>query len=148
MYLKFKTYQTVKLKKYLKNNTIILSFNAANFNKTQWFFIKQILKKLELNSYKPLNKTTIKVFKKCTLKNFNFNITGLNVYINSKYVLNLILIKKTFEFSFTFIYLKLNNKIYSNSQLNGLVNLSYKKTMFKLYKLLDKKLKTIIIVVN
>ena len=148
MYFKIKTYQTVKLKQYLKNNTIFLSFNAANFNKAQWFLIQQTLKNLELNFYKPLNKTTIKVFKKCILKNFNFSITGLNVYIDFKHVLNLILIKKAFNFSFTLICLKLNNRIYPSSQLNGLVDLSYKKIMFKLYKLFDKKLKIIVIIIN
>jgi len=49
---------------------------------------------------------------------------------------------KSLKLSFSLVSVKLNNKVYSVSQLNGLNELSYKKNVFKLHKVLDRQLKT------
>ena len=51
-------------------------------------------------------------------------------------------IKKDLKPSFKLISVKLNNKVYSESQLKGLNDFSYKKNVLNLYSSLDQHLKT------
>ena len=147
----FKTYQIVKLKKYLKKNGLFFLFHSAKLNLTKWALTEQNLKKLKLSYYKPLNKTTVKTFKNSIYKNFSFNIAGFIVFINSSYKtteLNLSSIIKILKPSFTLVSIKLNNKLYSTAQIKGLNDLSYNKSVFNLYKVLDKQLKTSYVLTN
>ena len=147
----FKTYQIVKLKKYLKKNGLFFLFHSAKLNLTKWTLTEQNLKKLKLSYYKPLNKTTVKTFKNSIYKNFSFNIAGFIVFINSSYKtteLNLSSIIKILKPSFTLVSIKLNNKLYSTAQIKGLNDLSYNKSVFNLYKVLDKQLKTSYVLTN
>lgn len=151
MDFKFKAYQRIKLKKYFKNNSLFLLFHSVKLNLTKWMSVEQNLKKLELNFYKPLNKTTAKTFKSSIYKTFSSNIVGFILFINpsSKRIeVNLSSILKTLKSSFTLVSIKLNNKIYSIAQIKGLNDLSYKKSAFNLYKVLDKQLKTSYILTN
>nr|YP_009495565.1 ORF156 [Nitzschia sp. (in: diatoms)]AWQ64295.1 ORF156 [Nitzschia sp. (in: diatoms)] len=146
----FKTYQIVKLKKYFKTNNLFFLFHSAKLNLTKWSLIEQNLKKLKLNYYKPLNKTTVKTFKSSIYKNFDSNIVGFILFISPNYKtmeLNLQSLIKSLK-SFSFVSIKLNNKIYSVSQLKGLNDLSYKKSAFNFYKVLDKQLKTSYVLTN
>ena len=141
----FKTYQVIKLKKYFKKNGLFFLFNAAKLDLTKWVLTEQNLKKLKLNYYKPLNKTTVKTFKKSIYKNFGSNIAGFLLLINSNcktIELNLSSIMKVLKSSFTLVSVKLNNKIYSTSQLKGLNEFSYIKSVSNLHRELDKQLKT------
>jgi hypothetical protein len=147
----FKTYQIVKLKKYFKNNGLFFLFHSTKSNLTKWTITEQNLKKLKLNYYKPLNKTTVKTLKGSIYKNFSSNITGFILFINSRYKttsLNLPSIIKALKPSFTLVSLKINNKIYSTSQLKGVNDLSYNKSFFTLYKVLDKQLKMSYVLTN
>nr|QXV92930.1 putative protein orf157 [Nitzschia anatoliensis] len=147
----FKTYQVVKLKKYFKNNSLFLLFHSNKLNITKWTLTEQNLKKLKLSYYKPLNKTIKKTLKNSIYKNFDSNVVGFILFINSQYkttLLNLPFITKNLKPSFILISLKLNNKIYSTAQIKGLNELSYKKNMFTFYKVLDKQLKTSYVLTN
>jgi hypothetical protein len=147
----FKTYQIVKLKKYFKKNGLFFLFHSAKLNLTKWTLTEQNLKKLKLSYYKPLNKTTVKTFKSSIYKNFSSNIAGFILFINSSYKtteLNLASILKVLKPSFTLVSIKLNNKIYSTAQIKGLSDLSYDKSIFNLYKVLDKQLKTSYVLTN
>jgi hypothetical protein len=147
----FKTYQIVKLKKYFKKNGLFFLFHSAKLNLTKWTLTEQNLKKLKLSYYKPLNKTTVKTFKSSIYKNFSSNIAGFILFINSSYKtteLNLASILKVLKPSFTLVSIKLNNKVYSTSQIKGLNDLSYDKSIFNLYKVLDKQLKTSYVLTN
>lgn len=147
----FKTYQIVKLKKYFKKNGLFFLFHSAKLNLTRWTLTEQNLKKLKLSYYKPLNKTTVKTFKSSIYKNFSSNIAGFILFINSSYKtteLNLASIMKVLKPSFTLVSIKLNNKVYSTAQIKGLNDLSYNKSVFSLYKVLDKQLKTSYILTN
>ena len=151
MDFKFKAYQRIKLKKYFKNNSFFLLFHSAKLNLTKWMLVEQNLKKLELNFYKPLNKTTAKTLKSSIYKTFSSNIVGFILFINpssKRMEVNLSSIIKTLKSSFTLVSIKLNNKIYSIVQIKGLNDLSYKKSAFSLYKVLDKQLKTSYILTN
>lgn len=147
----FKDYQIAKLKKYFKNNDFFFLFHSAKLNLARWTNTEQNLKKLKLNYYKPLNKVTVKIFKNSIYKNFSSSIGGFVLFINSNYKtieLNLQSIVKNLEPSFALISVKLNNKIYSTSQLKGMKDLSYKKNVLNLHKVLDKHLKTSYILTN
>lgn len=147
----FKTYQIVKLKEYFKNQSLFFLFHSAKLNLTRWTSTEQNLKKLKLSYYKPLNKTTVKTFKNSIYKNFSSNIAGFILFINSnskKIELNLPTIVKNLKPSFTLVAIKLNNKVYSTTQLKELNSLSYNKSVFNLYKVLDKQLKTSYILTN
>ena len=147
----FKAYQIVKLKKYFKNNGLFFLFHSTKSNLNKWTVTEQNLKKLKLNYYKPLNKTTVKALKGSIYKNFSSNITGFILFINSRYKatsLNLPLIIKVLKPSFTLVSLKINNKIYSTTQLKGVNDLSYNKSIFTLYKVLDKQLKMSYVLTN
>jgi hypothetical protein len=140
-----KNYQIVKLKKYFKNTDFFFLFHSAKLNLTRWTNTEQNLKKLKLSYYKPLNRTTVKTFKSSIYKNFSSSIEGFILLINSNYKkteLELQSVVKNLKPSFVLIGVKLNNKIYSTSQLKGMKDLSYKKTAFHLHKALDKYIKT------
>lgn len=147
----FKSYQIVKFKKYLKNTDFFFLFHSSKLNLTRWTSIEQNLKKLKLNYYKPLNKTSIKTFKNSIFSNFSSSIGGFILFVNPNHKtteLNLQLINKVLKPSFTLISVKLNNKIYSTSQLKGLKELSYKKSVLNLHKVLDKHLKSSYVLTN
>ena len=146
-----KTYQITKLKKYFKNNDFFLLFHSAKLNLTKWIATEQNLKKLKLEYHKPLNKTTVKTLENSIYKNFSANIAGFVMFINTTYKtteLNLPAIIKSLKPSFTLVSIKLNNKIYSTAQLKGLNDLSYKKTVFNLYQVLDRQLKISYVLTN
>ena len=140
-----KTYQIIKLKKYFKNTDFFLLFHSAKLDLSKWIVTKQNLKKLKLDYRKPLNKTTVKTLENSVYTNFSANIAGFIMFINPIYKtteLNLPSILKNLKQSFVLVSLKLNNKIYSTSQLKGLDDLSYKKAVFNFHQVLDRQLKT------
>lgn len=145
MDLNTKSYQIFKLKKYFKNNDFFLLFHSAKLNSVKWLNTEQNLKKLKLGYYKPLNRTSVKTLQNSIYKNFTSSIGGFVLFVNSLYKdteLNLQTIVKNLKPSFALIGIKLNNKIYSTSQLKGMKDLSYKRNVFTLHQTLDKYLKT------
>lgn len=146
-----KNYQIIKLKNYFKRNHFFFLFHSVKLNLAKWTTVEQNLKKLKVSYYKPLNKTTIKIFKSSIYKNFSSNIGGFVLFIYSSYKtvgLNLESLLKSLKPSFVLTSIKLNNKIYSSSQLKGMKDLSYKTNVFNLHKMLDKHLKTSYILTN
>ena len=146
-----KTYQITKLKKYFKRESLFFLFNSTKLNLMRWTSTEQTLKKLNLNYYKFLNKTTIKTLKNSIYKNVSSNIAGFIIFLNLTHrhiELNLGSVLKVLKPSFTLVSLKLNNKVYSTTQLKGLNELSYNKSVFNLYRVLDKQLKTSYILTN
>jgi len=140
-----KNYQIVKLKKYFKNNDLFFVYQSVKLSLTKWTQTEQNLKKLRLSYYKPLNRTTAKTFQNSVYKKFSSLIGGFILLIttDSKVSkLNLESIIKNLRPSFNLVSVKLNNKIYSLSQLKDMKDLSYKKSVFNLHKTLDKHLKT------
>ena len=140
-----KDYQSVKLKKIFKTNDFFFLFHSAKLDLNQWIQIEQNLKKLKLNYSKALNGTTFKLFKSSIYKNLSPIIGGFVLFIGSDFKtteLRLTSIKKELKPSFELISVKLNNKLYSTSQLKGLNMLSHRKNIFNLHRSLDRYLKT------
>ena len=139
-----KDYQIFKLKKYFKNNSFFFLFHSAKLNLNQWIAVEQELKKLKLNYYKTLNGTTLKTLEKSVYKKSSPIITNFVILIDSKFKtteFDLEQLTKDLKPSFALISVKLNNKIYSSTQLKGVKSLSYKKNMFNLHRSLDQHLK-------
>jgi hypothetical protein len=145
MDLNSKDYQGVKLKKFFKTNDFFFLFHSAKLDLNQWIQTEQNLKKLKLKYSKILNGTTLKLFNSSIYQNLSSVICGFVLFIHPNFkITNLQFkpIKKNLKPSFELIAIKLNNKMYSTSQLKGLNSLSYRTNMFNLYKSLDKHLKT------
>jgi hypothetical protein len=140
-----KDYQSVKLKKFFKINDFFFLFHSAKLDLNQWTQTEQNLKKLKLKYSKVLNGTTLKLLNSSIYRNLRSVICGFVLLIHSNFKtteLNLKPIKKDLKPSFELISVKLNNKMYSTSQLKGLNTLSYQANVFTLYKSFDKHLKT------
>lgn len=145
MDLNSKDYQSIKLKKIFKTNDFFFLFHSAKLDLNQWIQTEQNLKKLKLNYSKALNGTTFKLFKSSIYKNLSPIIGGFVLFISSDFKtteLRLTSIKKELKPSFELISVKLNNKLYSTSQLKGLNMLSHRKNVFNLHRSLDRYLKT------
>ena len=147
----FKDYQIIKLKEYFKNNEFFFLFHSAKLSSRKWTLVEQNLKKLKLTYSKSLNKTIVKIYKNSIYKNFSSSIRGFILFISprsKKNKLNIELILKNLKPSFTLISVKLRNRIYPTSQIRDVKELSYKKSVFNLYKVLDKQLKTSYLLTN
>ncbi len=139
-----KDYQSVKLKKFFKSNDFFFLFHSAKLNVNQWIQKEQKLKKLKLSYSKVLKGTTLKLFKSSIYRNLSPLICGFVLLINSNFKtteFKLKPIKKDLKPSFELISVKLNNKMYSTSQLKGLNSFSYRTNVFNLYKSFDRHLK-------
>merc|ERR1711862_964603 len=137
-----KDYQTAKLKNFFKINGFFFFFHSAKLNLNQWIHTE---KNLKLNYSKVLNGITLKLFKNSIYANISSIICSFVLFINSNFKtteLKFNLIKKDLKPSFELISVKLNNRIYSISQLKGLNIFSYKKNVSNLYGSLDQHLKT------
>jgi len=140
-----KDYQNVKLKNFFKTNGFFLWFHSAKLDLNQWTYTEQNLKKLKLNYSKALNGITLKLFKNSIYTNIRPIVCSFVLFINSDHKtteLQLDSMENNLKPSFKLISVKLNNKIYSTSQLKGLNDFSYKKSVFNLYGSLDQHLKT------
>jgi hypothetical protein len=140
-----KDYQSVKLKKFFKTNDFFFLFHSAKLDLNQWTQTEQSLKKLKLKYSKALNGTTLKLFKSSIYKNLSPIIGGFLLFMSSGFKtteFRLHSVKKELKPSFELISVKLNNKLYSTSQLKGLNTLSHRKNIFNLHRLLDRYLRT------
>ena len=140
-----KDYQNVKLKKKFKTNGFFFWFHSAKLDLNQWIHTEKNLKKLKLNYSKALNGITLRLFKNSIFANLSPIVCSFVLFINSNFKtteLQLSSIKKDLKPSFELISVKLNNKIYSTSQLKGLNTFSYRKNMLNLHGSLDQHLKT------
>lgn len=143
--MKFKNYQILKIKHYLKNNSILLLSNGINQKATNWVTLEQGFKIINLDYYKPYNKIARKILKTSIYSNFINLINGPFFLLspNTKMGLNKKLLKKeTLEFlKFRLLALKLNKKIYSTKQIQKLNSFVYKETISVFYQFLLINLK-------
>jgi len=140
-----KDYQNIKLKNFFKTNGFFLWFHSAKLDSNKWIQMEQNLKKSKLNYSKVLNGVTLKLFKNSIFTNISPIICSFVLFVGSNFkttALQFSSVEKHLNPSFKLISAKLNNRIYSTSQLKGLPEFSYRKNMFGLYNALDQHLKT------
>jgi hypothetical protein len=135
MKFELKAYKVFKIKYYLKQNKLFFFYAATSLNLKNWLIIEQTLKKSNLNYYRLSNTLTIKTMKASIYTNFKQQIHSLTMLVSPKFKATLKLKKLTnLEKVLTLLSIKLNNKIYSISQLKNLNSLNYDQTVFKLFQ--------------
>ena len=135
----FKHYQ---IKKILKSEQLVLFFHSTDLNKINGLKIKQKFYKNNLICKKIHNNVTRLVFKHSKLKHFDVFIQGslCTVYPKKGYDFNLKHITKLNK-SMSVLGLKLNQKIYSQNQLNSISTLNYNNNIKILTKILKQSIK-------
>lgn len=142
-----KDYKILKTKNYLKENNLFFFFNSIHRNSNDGIIIEQNLKKFNLNYYKIFNKTSKTTINNSIYKNSNELINSMTVFI--KPISHSIELKKSNLLScfepllFNMLAIKLNNKIYSTSQLKEISTLNYKDTKLLLFQFSLTNLKLI-----
>ena len=136
MKFELKTYKVFKIKYYLKKNKLFFFYASTSLSLKNWFIIEQTLKKSELTYYRLSNTLARKTMKISIYTNFKQLIHSLTMFVNpnSKTIL---MLKKliNLEKILTLLSVKLNNKIYSISQLKNLNSLNYTNTVLRLFQL-------------
>lgn len=137
MKFNLKNYQTLKTKKYIKKNNLILFSVGANLNSLAWINIEQNLRKLKLNYYKVCNNITKKIIQNSMYKNLLNTINSTFFFYKPiEITLKKVVFKELNELLFSILAIKLNRKIYAHSQLKTLVSLNYKKNVKIIYQFL------------
>lgn len=143
--MNFKNYQFLKIKNYLKSNSILLLSSGINQKANNWVKIEQGLKTIDLNYYKPYNNIAKKFLKTSIYSNFVNLINGPFFLLkpNTKTILTKKVLKKeTLEFlKFRLLALKLNKKIYSVKQIKKINSFVYKEAISVFYQFLVINLK-------
>jgi hypothetical protein len=140
-----KKYRVLKIKKDFKKSELIFFFNSAKIKSNKWIKTEKQLKKLKLEYYQIFNNTTLKTIKNSIYANINQLVSGVILLIKPIYKttqLELKAINKFLDSLFLLLVVKLNNKIYTTTQLKNFNLLSYKKTVFNFYGNLERCLKT------
>ena len=147
MKLNKKSYNISKIKNYLKFNSLFFFCQGSSKNSKKWLYIEQEIKALGYNSYKVLNKPTSNALQNSIFINSKPLLNGLNFIIkplkkSSRLTKNMF--KKKFEpLLFLLTAIKINNKIYSVTQLKKLYVLNYKENKLLFYQFAITQLKSI-----
>ena len=150
--MKFKSYQNIKIKRFLKDNSILLFYNGVNQKAINWVKLEQKLKTINLNYYKVYNKIALTIFNNSIFLNFTnlingsfFLLTPKNKILLTKKVIN----KETIEFlKFSLLSIKFNKKVYSIKQIKKLNLFDYKKTVSIFYQFFLVNLKFLKILIK
>lgn len=145
--MKFTDYQNIKIKNYLKNDSLLLILNGINQKSKNQILIKQEIKKLKIIYYKTYNKLTIKLFKNSIYKNFTKLIYSPVFFLTTKQkYFNVTTTKYLETLKFPILGIKLNKKIYTTTQLKNIKSTKYTSGISLLYQFLLINLKLIQII--
>ena len=135
-----KTYKHLTLKTYFKKfrffflyNTIIQKHN---------FKITQELKKLEFKYCKLYNTITALIMQNSIYRNYTSLINGLIMIVLPKISMNLNTLAQ-FNDIVTLVGIKVNNKLYSNKQVNLIIKFEYIKDSLSLIKTVKQSLRVL-----
>lgn len=144
MKFELKRYKLKTTTAYFQKKPIFLLFNVANLNSKQWLKIEQAFFNHNLNYIKIYNTLTKLFLKKSIFLRFKSIINGNLCFISLKNKtqnnLNIQEIIKI-DSTMSFLGLKLNNKVYSATQLKTISTLNYKKNVQFLNQSLKRLLK-------
>ena len=126
-----KNYQILKTKNYFKKNKFFFVLQSSKINLKEEIQLEQKIKTLKLKHYKILNGISSKTLKNSIYIKYYNLISGLMLFIKPSFKstsIKLIELKK--DLKFLLLTVKLNNKMYSVSQINSIKEFSYKKKYF------------------
>jgi hypothetical protein len=155
MEFQFIDYKIFKTKKMLKRAKLLFIFHNTRLKSKNWLFVEQALKIIELSYYKVYNKSANMILKNSIFKNNNkLIINGTTIlsiidqsFFENKKKNSLILTTKlmvTHEL-LTFLFTKINNKLYSNYQTQKIKIKKHKTNISILCFLIQQTLKKKII---
>ena len=145
MKLNLKKYQINIFKNILKEKFLLLTINS-NQNSQKWLTIEQNLYELGMSYTKIYNNPAIKIVSNSIFKNFK-NTVNSTFFLLIPSKTNKKIIKSNFlngltEIQFTILFIKLNKKIHTISQLTKINSFNYKKNVKLAYQFLITTLKT------
>lgn len=133
-----KSYKINKTKNYIKTNNILFFFNGVNKNSKDWIHTEQNLKKINFKFYKVFNKTTKKTLNDSIYNKISSTVNGITFFIkpetNTKNLLKTTITKDLRLLLFILLAIKLNNKLYSASQLSKSNSLNYLDNKLLMYQ--------------
>lgn len=146
MKIVFKNYKLLKLKQFLKSNKLFFLFNGSHKNSLDWLNTQQVFSNLNIKLNKISNRTFIKILQNSIYFKTQQLVSGPLFFIttdhNSKSIISKsTLIDKLYQFLFILLGLKLNNKIYSSTQIKKIIVLTYKENLLLNIKFLIAGLK-------
>lgn len=137
MHFESRDYQFLKIKQHLKNKFLLFS-NGANKTSQDWLVVEQTLSNANLKYYKIYNKIASKVLKNSIYKNIGQMIKGTFFFLKLSETSLQLNKQKLFDslksVLFTLLSIKLNNKVYSITQIKNIKSLKYKNNMALLYQ--------------
>jgi len=136
-----KIYKQLKIKHYFKTINFFFFFHDAALNNESWIKIEQIFSNYKLQYFRVFNTLIKNTLKASIFKNLNILIHGPIILLNTR--INKLTLKKIEKNIplISLLCLKLNNKLYSNKQIEKMTNFSYIKNVYFLYKSLDRFVK-------
>lgn len=131
-----KNYQTIKIKKYFKKNSLFFFVHGTNQNVNNWIKIEQELTKINFNYYKIFNKTALKTLNNSIYINTTTFINGTTFLIKpfGNSFSKSILLNNFEPLLFTILAVKFNNKIYGMNQLKYVNSLNFKNNLQLFYQ--------------
>jgi len=133
-----KNYKINKAKNYIKTNNILFFFNGVNKNSNDWIHTEQNLKKINFQYYKVFNKTTQKTLSNSIYNKTNNTVNGITFFIKpettTKNLLKNNIVKDLKLLLFILLAVKLNNKLYSATQLNKNNSFHYADNKLLMYQ--------------
>jgi len=143
MKLNFKNFNKNKIINFFKNKPFFFIYQNTNTNCVKWTKTEQKFSKLKLNSSKFKNNLVVLFLNKSIFKNLTPVVNGPIILLDFKQDNKVDLSANQIENLdnlFFFLSLKLNNKLYSRSQIKNLSTLNYKQNV----KIFSNSLKNVL----
>lgn len=127
-----KDYKLQKIVTCFKKEPLVFVFNISNTNSKNWLKVEQTLHKYDMKCVKISNSLSKKSLENSIFKNINIMLNGNVCLIHSKNPKNMpVLLQEIIKLdpTLTFLGVKLNNKIYSESQILKIFSLDYSQNV-------------------
>lgn len=139
MEFNLRKYQKTKTTELLKKNSFLFFSINSNQNSKNWLLIEQNLNKLGITYNKSYNNSSVKIFNRSRLKNFENLVKSTLFFLQPKKKIHRTIKSNTINFltlmtQFTILAFKLNTQIYYPSQIKTLNTFNYKKNTELVYQ--------------
>ena len=145
MKFNLKEYRVFKVKKHFKSSNFFFIYNSAKIKLNNWILTEQNIRKLKLEYHQIFNKTSLKTINSSIYKNTNNIFSDIVIIIKPKYKsteINKKILNQNLNPLFVLLTIKLNNKIYTPTQIKNLESFSYKNSVLSFNNCLNRYLKT------
>ena len=143
MKFELKNYKLKRATDYYKKTPLFFIFSISSINSKSWLRIEQDFYTQNLKYFKVYNTLLSKVIEKSIFKKMSLIINSFTCFVHPKNDNIELVLKKltTLNPLISFLGLRLNNNVYSVSQLSNVYTLDYFKNIRMLNKLMKKVLK-------